>query len=139
MKQKVSTVKAEFSSEKVNVKEQRINKAKGLKIRKKLNRNWQSVEKTSRYRKAVVRAASKAITSWAEDELMDGIFLTLKKRNQDKSWNIKHRLVRRILEKRQAQVAHRVYGHTEDRFMYRTVSLGTSQSYKAIRDYQRAI
>jgi hypothetical protein len=43
MKQRVSTVKAEFSSEKVTVKEQRINKAKGLKICKKLNKNWQSV------------------------------------------------------------------------------------------------
>ena len=82
--------------------------------RRKVNKKWQDVEKTDRYRKAAIKNFYHHVTREIEIEVLDGIFLNLNVRNQKKSSNVQNRLLRRIVEKRQAQANHKKNGRTED-------------------------
>lgn len=81
-------------------------KAKEAKARRKVNEDWRKVESTSIYRKAATRKAGWNTTDRIADEVLDGIFLSLNTRNEDKSASEQKRLLRRIVEKRQAQAVH---------------------------------
>lgn len=84
--------------------------------RRKVNKNWQRVEKQQNYRCAATWLACKKTTSTIKDECFDGIFLQLNERSDAKSYSSKKRLLRRIVEKRQAQSIHRSIGRSVDRF-----------------------
>lgn len=75
--------------------------------RRKVAKNWDSLSRGLRYQKAAAREACAVTTLNLIDELFDGIFLDLNERNRNKSHNALQRILRRIVEKRQAQSAHR--------------------------------
>ena len=76
------------------------------KARRKVNEDWQRVEATESYRKAVAYSACRSTTDRIADEVLDGIFLNLRGSNSDKSASVQKRILRRIIEKRQAQAIH---------------------------------
>lgn len=90
-------------------------RAKEAKARRKLNENWQRIELTGKYRKAVARGAGWNTTDRIADEVLDGIFLSLNARNDEKSASEQTRLLRRIVEKRQAQAIHAKTRNSRDR------------------------
>lgn len=81
-------------------------RAKEAKARRKVNEYWQRIESTGKYRKAVARGVVWNTTDRIADEVLDGIFLSLNARNDEKSASEQKRLLRRIVEKRQAQAIH---------------------------------
>lgn len=89
-------------------------KEKEANARRKVAERWSHVGSTPRYIRAAVREASYHSVRAIRDEAFDGILLTLTSRNSGKSMNVQKRVLRRIVEKRQAQIAHRYMGHTED-------------------------
>lgn len=81
----------------------------------KVNEDWQRVEVTSKYRKAVNRSVGMSTTDKIAIEVLDGTLLNLNERNCDKSPSEQKRLLRRIVEKRQAQAIHNKIRHNRDR------------------------
>lgn len=75
--------------------------------RRKVAQNWDRLSRGSRYQKAAAREACSFTTLNLIDELFDGIILNLNERNRNKSHNAQQRIMRRIVEKRQAQSTHR--------------------------------
>lgn len=71
------------------------------------NKRWERVERTASYRKAAVRELYKTVTGKIKEEVLDGILLNLNSRNREKSMSVQNRILRRIVEKRQAQANHR--------------------------------
>ena len=90
-------------------------RAKEAKARRKVNDDWQRIESTGKYRKAVARGAGWNTTDRIADEVLDGIFLSLNARNYEKSASEQTRLLRRIVEKRQAQAIHAKTRNRRDR------------------------
>lgn len=83
-------------------------------INKRTNERWGCVEKTAKYRKAAIRETCYETTKRIEIEVLDGLLLNLNTRNTDKPMSVQKRLLRRIVEKRQAQANHRKNGRSED-------------------------
>ena len=104
-------------------------KKRASKLRKKLHEHWQRVERTSKYSKARSRVARTHITRRIEDETMDGVLIKLHDRNDDKSFGTKLRLLRRIVEKRQAQAVHHIGNSTKtnSRYIATTINANTSK------------
>lgn len=82
--------------------------------RRKVNEKWVRMEESPRYRKAVVKELCRTTTQKIVVDLLDGILLNLNIRSQSKSQSVQNRLLRRIVEKRQAQANHKKNGRTED-------------------------
>ena len=82
--------------------------------RRKVNEKWERIEDTPRYRKAVAKELCQTTTQKIVIDLFDGILLNLNIRSQSKSQSVQNRLLRRIVEKRQAQANHKKNGRTED-------------------------
>lgn len=78
---------------------------------------WLRVESTERYRNNVALVTCCKITESLKLELFDGVSIVLNERNSNKSDKIKKRIMRRIVEKRQAQATHKKLGRTEDLFV----------------------
>ena len=102
-------------------------RAKEAKARRKVNEDWQMVESTGKYRKAAVRRAGWDTTDRIVDEVLDGIFLSLNTRNGEKSASEQKRLLRRIVEKRQAQAVHAMTRKNRDRKAAVAVIINTSK------------
>lgn len=83
------------------------NKMKELEARRKLNECWRRIEKSGKYRKAEAMNICMNTTDKIASEVLDGILLKLNERNNGKSSSEQKRLLRRIVEKRQAQAMHR--------------------------------
>lgn len=105
---------------------------------RKVNKHWDRVAKTKRYRKAVAEDSCMMISLKIEDELMDGILLNLNERNNSKPYSVKMRLLRRIVEKRQAQANHRKNGRTNDLLTSHLSIECTSTCLNRIRRRQQA-
>ena len=102
-------------------------RAKEARARRKVNEDWQKVESTGKYRKAAVRMARWNTTGRIANEVLDGIFLSLNARNREKSASEQKRLLRRIVEKRQAQALHTKTRKSRDRKMTIAVIINTSK------------
>lgn len=105
-------------------------KAKGTtraSVRRKTNKRWKYIEGSYRYRNAVTEHLCNETTKKIEAELLDGIFLNLKTKNQMKSSHVQERILRRIVEKRQAQVSHKTQGRSEDLSSSYVTIAGTSK------------
>lgn len=61
------------------------NQAKESKARKRLYENWQRVEATGKYHRAVAKRAEKHTTEKIAEEVLDGIILNLSQRSNEKS------------------------------------------------------
>ncbi len=87
--------------------------------RRKVAMNWDKIAYGDRYRRAAAKELCRRTTFLLEEELFDGILLNLKGcKASSKSYNRQKRILRRIVEKRQAQQAHRKVGHSTDRLSY---------------------
>lgn len=82
--------------------------------RRKVADEWHRVEGGRAYQKAAVREACCNTTINLISELYDGIILELNERNNNKSYGVRKRLIRRIVEKRQAQSAHQRIKRSDD-------------------------
>lgn len=100
--------------------------------RRMVCKKWQREERKNGYQQASLRALYATTAAKIEDEVLDGIFLNLNKRNQTKSARAKDRLLRRIVEKRQAQANHRKYGRSEDLSSVYITALFTKQTMESI-------
>lgn len=102
-------------------------RAKEVKARRKLNEDWQRIESTGKYRKAVARGAGWNTTDRIADEVLDGILLRLNARNNEKSTSEQKRILRRIVEKRQAQAIHAKTRISRDRKTAIAIKSNTSK------------
>lgn len=101
--------------------------------RRAVNKRWKQMERTNGYHCALMREICKATTAKIEEEVLDGILLQLKERNESKSASAQNRLLRRIVEKRQAQATHSRDGRTSDLTYRHVMETNTSRSMAAIR------
>lgn len=101
--------------------------------RRKVNKSWEKVEHTPRYRSASAKYMCDTITRKIEIEVLDGILLNLSIKSQTKSPSVQNRILRLIVEKRQAQANHKKFGRTEDLTSIHISITGTSRCMEAIR------
>ena len=104
--------------------------------RREVAKRWVHVAQGVKYRKAAMKASCERLTKILEDELFDGIFLNLNERNGKKSHSFQKRILRRIVNKRQAQSAHRLFGKSGGRFTRQMQRHYASQTLNEIRRYQ---
>ena len=101
--------------------------------RRRINKIWEKVESTPRYRSASAKEVCDTITKKIEIEVLDGILLDLSIKSRTKSASVQNRILRRIVEKRQAQANHKKYGRTEDLTSVHVSITSTSRCMEAIR------
>jgi 3-deoxy-D-arabino-heptulosonate 7-phosphate (DAHP) synthase len=78
---------------------------------------WLYIQSTEKYRNYVALETCRRTTESLKSELFDGVSIVLNERNSGKSDKIQKRIMRRIIEKRQAQAAHHKLGRTADLFV----------------------
>lgn len=117
-------------------RKQRNQKLEEANARRKVAKSWAEVANSGKYKMAAIKQACIDATSVIIDECFDGILLDLNERNCSKSHNVQKRLLRRIVEKRQAQSIHRTLGRTQNRFSNHLENLNISRSVKAIYNYR---
>lgn len=115
-------------------KGQKSERRKDTQLRKQQNERWHEVERTGKYRRAIGREIYHTTTIRIEAEVMDGILLNLNDRNCDKPMSVQLRLLRRIVEKRQAQANHEKNGRSNSR---RTTVINISHTSKNMERLQR--
>lgn len=106
------------------------------KARRKINKSWEHVETKRRYKRAATHQACMNTTSIIVAECFDGILLQLNERSDSKSYNYQKRILRRIVEKRQAQSIHHTIGRSRDRFANHMRNHSISKSVKELRKIQ---
>lgn len=74
---------------------------------RRTNKRWERVETSDRYRKAATEELCNVTTNKIEIEVLDGILLNLNIRSKMKPSKVQDRILRRIVEKRQAQASHK--------------------------------
>lgn len=126
-------------NKKVNQKQVMKNKKAEANARRKLNKSWEKVESTPRYRSASAKEVCDTITKKIEIEVLDGILLNLSIRSQTKPTNVQNRILRRIVEKRQAQANHKKHGRTEDLTSIHISIASTSRCMEVIRKKRFAV
>lgn len=107
--------------------------------RRQVVQRWQQLAQRFKYQKAASRVSCSRTTQMLEEELFDGILLNLNERNSKKSYCSQKRILRRIVEKRQAQMAHRHIGRSDNMFANHMQRQCVSQSMKELRQYQMCI
>lgn len=98
-----------------SVSKQNVSCSKKNKARRKEIMDWLNLESSAKYRTALRKSIGLKTTDQIADEVLDGIFLSLHARNEDKSWMERKRILRRIVEKRQAQAIHVKMKKSRDR------------------------
>lgn len=139
--QKSETMKKTNSSMQNMTATQKIaehRRAKEAKTRRKVNENWQRIELSSKYCKAVAKRAGRDTIDRIANEVLNGIFLSLKTRNDGKSPSEQKRLLRRIVEKRQAQAIHAKTRQSRDRKTAIAVIINTSKSLERLHNLRFA-
>lgn len=105
-------------------------------VRRKVAKSWALVAQGIKYRKAAVKESCDRLTQIMEEELFDGILLNLSGRNGMKSYSCQKRILRRIVEKRQAQSAHHRVGRTGSRYTNYILRECVNKSMEDFRHYQ---
>lgn len=109
---------------------------KEAKARREINKKWERMEGRSKYLQEVAKKSCNDITALIQDECFDGILLQLKPRSEHKSHKEQKRLLRRIIEKRQAQAIHRKIGRSHDRFVTHMKHHSASKSANDLHRFQ---
>lgn len=104
--------------------------------RRQVAKSWALVAQSVRYRKAAVKESCDRLTQILEEELFDGILLNLRGCNDMKSYSCKKRILRRIVEKRQAQSAHRRVGRMDSRYTKHIFRECAKKSLRDLRHFQ---
>lgn len=116
-----------------------VNKQKKVErnARRKVAETWANVSNKTAYKKAAVKYYGAEATYKIENEFFDGIFISLKERHDEKSYRERKRMLRRIVEKRQAQMTHKYVGRTPDRLATYLSRQSTGKSMRTIHKYQQ--
>ena len=104
----------------------------GTRIRRLLAKNWAYVEHGTSYIQAISIEACNHEICKIKKELFDDAYLKLNVRNCMKSNTVQNRILRRIIEKRQAKPIHRRIGRTEDLFASYLLRISTTKSINNI-------
>lgn len=104
--------------------------------RRRVANCWDVLGHSSKYKKAAAKESCTRTTQSLEDEIFNGIHLNLSGRNSVKSFSSQKRILRRIVEKRQAQSAYHRIGRTTDRFVSHIQRHCASKSMCDLRHYQ---
>lgn len=103
---------------KISRKQRNKRKQSEANARRKVAMNWDRIAHGIRYKKAATKEFCRRTTLLMEEELFDGILLNLKGRKASTmSYNKQKRILRRIVEKRQAQQAFRMAGRSSNRLL----------------------
>lgn len=139
----INTKNVKNNSEKVARKKmQKVNKKRiqaEANARRRIAKSWALLGKSVKYRKAAAKVSCKRLTHLMEKELFDGIFLNLSERNSKKSHSCQKRILRRIVEKRQAQSAHHLVGRSGNMFAKQLQRYCSSQSLNCLFRYQLCV
>ncbi len=116
-----------------------VNKQKKVErnARRKVAETWANVSNKTAYKKAAVKYYGAEATYKIENEFFDGIFISLKERHDEKSYRERKRMLRRIVEKRQAQMTHKYVGRTPDCLATYLSRQSTGKSMRTIHKYQQ--
>lgn len=106
--------------------------------RRRTNKRWERVETSDRYRKAAAEELCNVTTNKIEIEALEGILLNLNIRSQVKPSRVQDRILRRIVEKRQAQASHKKHGRSEDFTTVHITLTCTSKCMEGIRKERHA-
>lgn len=87
-------------NKKANQKQVKKSKKAEANARRKVNKSWEKVGHSPRYRSASVKYVCDTITRKIEIEVLDGILLNLSIKSQAKPASVQNRILRRIVEKR---------------------------------------
>lgn len=104
--------------------------------RRKVAECWALAAQCVKYQKAAVRESCNRLTYVLEEEVFDGILLNLCGRNSKKSYTCQKRILRRIVEKRQAQSVHRLVGRSGNMFTKQLQRYCSSKSLGCLKRYQ---
>ena len=104
--------------------------------RRRVAKSWDALGHSNRYKKAAAKESCTRTTQSLEDEIFNGILLNLSGRNSVKPFSYQKRILRRIVEKRQAQSAYRRVGRTTDRFASHIQRHCASKSMCDLRPYK---
>ena len=126
-------------NKKVNQKQVMKSKKAEANARRKVNKCWEKVEHTPRYRSASAKEVCDTITKKIEIEVLDGILLNLSIKSQAKPTSVQNRILRRIVEKRQAQANHNKYGRKKNITSVHVNITNISRSMEAIRKKRFAV
>lgn len=107
-------------------------KRKEAKVRRELAFKWSKISHKVGYQKAAMKECCKRLTLQIEDEIFDGIFLNLQGKSSSRSYSKQKRIVRRIVEKRQAQLVHSKVGRTCGGFARHMCQRCTSRSMEEL-------
>lgn len=114
----------------------RIKKSKKeANARRAIAKKWQSLSHRRAYKRASAKTYCKLTTDTIKEELFEGIILNLNESNNEKSYKTKIKILRRIVEKRQAQSIHRRIGRTESRFASYLTKQSISKSIQDINNH----
>lgn len=113
-------------------------KAKAKRIAKQLNKKWEVVESSPRYKYAAAQENFQTATNEIKKEVLDGIFFSLSDAYMSKSRKVQNRIIRRIVEKRVAQANHHSYGRSENLFCAYQEQRNTSRCMESIQRLQHA-
>lgn len=108
-------------------------------VRRRNTKKWDFMVHHINYQKAAVKASYRQKTVQLKEVLFDGIFLDLHERNENKSYSYQKRILRRIVEKRQAQSTRRRIGRTEDKLANHLIRHYTSKCMKDLQRYHSCI
>ena len=136
----IENAKATSSKDRKSSEKTKTSKGKktGVKARKALYQNWQRMENTPKYLSARNNAICHATTQKIEAETMDGILLKLDDRYDNKSLSAKMRVVRRIVEKRQAQAVRSKCDRGDNRYVSSVIIANTGRCMNHIRKLRHA-
>ena len=102
--------------------------------RRKVVKAWTRLANGTKYQKAAVKDVCERTTLQMEEELFDGILFQDK--NNVKSYSAQKRILRRIVEKRQAQRTHGKISRTEDCFSRHISRYCVSKIMNNLKSYQ---
>ena len=105
--------------------------------RRKVAKSWAFLGAGNKYRKAAVGESRSRMTSEIKENLINGTIFDLCEKNSMKRDNVQKRILRRIVEKRQAQASHRRTGHTQDLFASHLVRECCSKCMEEINRFRR--
>ena len=111
--------------------------SKKERIRKRLLKSWTKIACGIRYKYAATEEMYRNTMQEMENQMSDGVIqLSLSSRYRDKSINVQKRVLRRIIEKKQSQMAHRFFGHTDNLLTKRIANVFSKRCMKEVSRHQ---
>lgn len=97
---------------------------------------WERISRGKRYRRFAAKEAWNAVTQKIKEDVFDGILLNLSERNSGKTTRKQERILRRIVEKRQAQATFKQVGRSENLLTASLANCGSARCMKSLHKYR---